>query len=178
MATALEALDRINCLRRIALLFLDRGVPDAAWFADCLALYERGARNGLSIDFAFGFTDDPLTDSYKKRHKRRPSGPRGRAVAANAEYEPISKIAVFERDKWRCQNCGRETPRSSMGSKEPNAPELDHWIPLALGGHHIWENVCCLCRRCNHKKGASPPPCEWRFSRPSLLGGNDGNPSE
>jgi hypothetical protein len=34
------------------------------------------------------------------------------------------------------------------------APELDHIIPLASGGAHVWDNVQCTCRKCNGEKGA------------------------
>jgi HNH endonuclease len=78
-----------------------------------------------------------------------------RARRFGVSYEPIKKIAVFIRDHWRCQICGIETPQQYMGSIQPNAPELDHRIPMSKGGGHVWGNVQCTCRSCNGKKGAS-----------------------
>lgn len=34
------------------------------------------------------------------------------------------------------------------------APELEHIIPIAMGGTHTWDNVACACRLCNQAKGA------------------------
>lgn len=80
---------------------------------------------------------------------------RDRAKHFGVAYEPINPIKVFERDAWRCQMCGVKTPKKLRGSFKPNAPELDHRIPMALGGPHTWGNVQCSCRRCNMEKGAS-----------------------
>lgn len=71
-------------------------------------------------------------------------------------FEAIDPIAVFERDKWTCQICRVKTPRARRGTNEPNAPELDHIIPLAKGGSHTWINLQCACRRCNGAKGDRP----------------------
>lgn len=79
---------------------------------------------------------------------------RRRALERGAEADRIDPIAVFDRDGWRCHLCGGSTPRRLRGSHEPNAPELDHVVPLALGGRHTWSNVRCSCRRCNGIKGA------------------------
>jgi 5-methylcytosine-specific restriction endonuclease McrA len=76
---------------------------------------------------------------------------------------------VFERDGWRCQMCGEHTPRRSMGSCEPCAPELDHRVPISKGGGHLWANVQCLCRACNGRKGASLIVGQMPlFERPAL----------
>src|SRR5436190_2411675 len=53
---------------------------------------------------------------------------------------PLSRRAVFARDEWRCQYCGR------------GAENLDHVLPRSRGGEHVWENVVAACRRCNAKK--------------------------
>ena len=59
---------------------------------------------------------------------------------------------VFDRDGWRCIDCGIETPRELRGSNRPNSPELDHRIPLGAGGLHTPENSGCCCRHCNAAK--------------------------
>ena len=82
-----------------------------------------------------------------KRRKRR--------MKANG-YEPINKIKVFERDKWTCHICGCKTPKSKRGTVSPNAPELDHIVPIAAGGSHTYANVACACKRCNIKKSTRP----------------------
>lgn len=69
--------------------------------------------------------------------------------------ESVVPERVFERDKWRCQICGCNTHKELRGTIAPNAPELDHIIPLSLGGPHTVKNAQCLCRECNRKKGAT-----------------------
>ena len=81
--------------------------------------------------------------------------PRNRALKFGVAYEPISPVRVCERDGWRCQLCGIATPRRLRGTNEPNAPEIDHIVPVSLGGGHVWSNVQCACRACNGRKGAT-----------------------
>ncbi len=64
---------------------------------------------------------------------------------------------VLERDGWTCQICGVATPEHLRGTREPNAPELDHIIPLSRGGDHTPSNTQCLCYQCNRRKGAKLP---------------------
>lgn len=78
-----------------------------------------------------------------------------RARTKGSSYEIFDPVEIFERDKWRCQLCGRKTPKSLRGTTNDRAPELDHIVPLALGGSHTRANVQCLCRRCNQEKGAT-----------------------
>ena len=65
------------------------------------------------------------------------------------ECAHVEPLVVFDRDGWRCQICGKATPKERRGSHYPNAPELDHRIPLSRGGSHTYDNVQCSCRRCN-----------------------------
>lgn len=77
---------------------------------------------------------------------------RKRARHYGVAYEPIKTVDVLERDSWRCQICGRCTPKRLRGSHDDRAPELDHRVPMVLGGTHTWDNVQCACRRCNQRK--------------------------
>lgn len=87
---------------------------------------------------------------------------RGRRIARHARkarrrrvpYEPFDTMSVFVRDQWTCQLCGARTPKRLRGTHDWRAPELDHIVPLAAGGHDTYANAQCLCRRCNHAKGA------------------------
>jgi 5-methylcytosine-specific restriction endonuclease McrA len=78
-----------------------------------------------------------------------------RAKRHGVARERVNRLAVFERDGWICQLCGRTTDARLSGTYEGLAPELDHCIPLALGGPHTYENVQCACRACNNSKGAT-----------------------
>ena len=100
-----------------------------------------------------------------KRKVKSGSTHRRRSTKFGCKYEPISKREVFERDGWRCYLCGCDTPKHLSGTTDPNAPELEHVVPLAKGGSHTWDNVRCACRRCNRAKGVSLPARPDRTSQ-------------
>lgn len=90
-------------------------------------------------------------DTYRRRTG---SSHRRRARRFGCTYEEVDKNRVFQRDGWRCVVCGIATPAELRGTTEPNAPELDHEVPLSRGGAHSYANTRCLCKRCNQAKGA------------------------
>jgi hypothetical protein len=57
----------------------------------------------------------------------------------------LSRRAVFVRDNYECQYCGRP------------AENVDHVIPRSRGGLHSWENVVAACRGCNARKENRTP---------------------
>lgn len=69
------------------------------------------------------------------------------------DADKIDVWAVFEHDGWRCQICGKHTPKNRRSTNYSNAPELDHRVPLSRGGRHTYANVQCACRDCNRSKG-------------------------
>jgi 5-methylcytosine-specific restriction endonuclease McrA len=86
-------------------------------------------------------------DALQRFHQRE-------AAKRGVACERIDPIALFERDKWTCQLCGRPTPRETIGiSPRPmNLPTIDHIIPLIDNGTHTWDNVQCACLQCNCRK--------------------------
>jgi 5-methylcytosine-specific restriction endonuclease McrA len=54
----------------------------------------------------------------------------------------ITRRAVFARDDWQCQYCGR---RGSL--------TMDHIVPRSKGGDTSWDNVVACCAGCNRRKG-------------------------
>lgn len=92
----------------------------------------------------------------KARAYRRVAKAKRRALERGAQAERIDPLRVFARDGWRCQLCGLPTPQALRGTYKDRAPELDHILPLAMGGQHTWSNVQCACRKCNGLKGATP----------------------
>lgn len=88
------------------------------------------------------------------RKAKRAAKARRRAAKRGSRCERFDPVEVLERDGWHCQLCGVETPRSLRGTHDPRAPELDHIVPLALGGEHSRLNTQCACRACNQAKGA------------------------
>lgn len=95
-----------------------------------------------------------------KRRDRRGRGKyRERCRRAGVPYQPgVTPSKVFARDGYRCQLCGRKTPPRLRGTCQPNAPELDHIVPIsaACSPGHVWSNVQCACRSCNGKKHTKP----------------------
>ncbi|MGQ3212992.1 MAG: HNH endonuclease [Shinella sp.] len=98
-----------------------------------------------------------------RRNARRIGRKKERARLRTQAVENVNPITVFERDKWKCQSCGVKTPRKLRGTFDVRAPELDHIMPLSLGGAHSYMNTQCLCRGCNAAKSDTAP------AQPSLF---------
>lgn len=86
--------------------------------------------------------------------------------------------AVYIRDGWSCQYCGRVfTPtaddmagRSAPMEQEFNEKtrwtdlvwlELDHIVPCSLGGDDSIENLRAACTPCNKRKLATTRHTDW-----------------
>lgn len=69
----------------------------------------------------------------------------------------LSRRAVFIRDNYECQYCGRP------------AENVDHVVPRSRGGLHTWDNVVASCRPCNSRKeNRSPESAGMRLRHPPL----------
>lgn len=95
------------------------------------ALYRaRIMLNGMLVSDAF-FPD--------RLYHRDSRGPMRKAFEAmRSRLAPV----VFERDEWRCRQCG------SLDSLE-----VDHVVAIARGGTNDLTNLQALCRDCNRAKG-------------------------
>lgn len=102
------------------------------------------------------FCSDECRSHKKKEHRRVGKKIRRARKKTNGPFENISPTDVFERDGWRCRACGDWTPQELQGTYHDNAPELDHIVPLSVGGTHTANNVQCLCRLCNLLKSDMP----------------------
>jgi hypothetical protein len=69
-------------------------------------------------------------------------------------FEDVNPIDVLNAGGWHCYLCGCSTPRSLRGTRARNAPQVDHVIPLARGGHHVRSNLACICLACNQRKSS------------------------
>jgi 5-methylcytosine-specific restriction endonuclease McrA len=58
----------------------------------------------------------------------------------------ITRRAVFARDSWTCQYCGRTSHLT-----------VDHVVPRSRGGTSVWENIVTSCAPCNRRKGNRTP---------------------
>jgi 5-methylcytosine-specific restriction endonuclease McrA len=69
----------------------------------------------------------------------------------------LSRRAVFVRDGFKCQYCGRA------------AENVDHVIPKSKGGTHNWDNVVAACRSCNaRKENRAPGDVGMHLRRPPV----------
>jgi 5-methylcytosine-specific restriction endonuclease McrA len=67
----------------------------------------------------------------------------------------VSRRAVFARDDYRCQYCGRQ------------ADSIDHVVPRSRGGRDVWDNLAAACRPCNSaKRDRTPDEAGMRLIRP------------
>lgn len=57
--------------------------------------------------------------------------------------------AVWKRDSYSCQYCGRKVPYDEL--------TLDHIIPRSLDGETSWTNCVLACVRCNSQKADRVP---------------------
>ncbi len=76
----------------------------------------------------------------------------------------LTRYEVFNRDKYTCQYCGKETRQLT----------LDHVIPRYRSGQHTWENVVSACVPCNRRKaGRTPQEASMKLLRkPTYPGDN------
>lgn len=84
---------------------------------------------------------------------------KSRARLYGVAYENVSRLAVFERDGWRCQLCGHKVLKKAKRNRHtrrlhPRTASLDHIIPMSKGGPHCEANVQCACLMCNVRKHA------------------------
>ena len=68
-------------------------------------------------------------------------------VPRDAHSRKITRRAIFARDRWTCQYCGRERGKLTV----------DHVIPRCRGGSSSWDNIVTSCAPCNRRKGDRLP---------------------
>jgi len=90
-------------------------------------------------------------ESEKRKHQIKAAGSKNRAKRNGAFCAgKIEYTKVFDRDKWRCRHCGCKVQKHNV--KANDAAELDHIVPLSIGGPHTYSNVQTLCKSCNQSK--------------------------
>lgn len=92
------------------------------------------------------------SDACLHKACKRTSRLRGKARKRSATVERVNPNRVFARDGWRCHLCGKAADATKRGTYHPNAPELDHILPLSKGGEHSYANTACAHRKCNAAK--------------------------
>jgi len=77
----------------------------------------------------------------------------------------LSRQAVFYRDGFTCQYCGKKSQDLT----------LDHVVPRRQRGPHSWDNVVAACNRCNLRK-AGRTPAEANMKLAKIPKAPDPNP--
>ena len=95
---------------------------------------------------SFESTSRPGQVFCSKECRRKFGFHQRRAQKRSAVSERFGAIEVLTRDRWTCQLCGVKTPKRLRGQNHPQAPELDHIIPLERGGEHSRRNGFPLAR--------------------------------
>lgn len=83
-------------------------------------------------------------DPERWRIKQRAKGHRRRAPGRFTKAD-IDRLFLFQRGKCAICRCGLD------------AYDIDHIMPIALGGTNDPENLQLLCKPCNNHKGAAHP---------------------
>lgn len=110
------------------------------WFSACCPMCE-----------TWFVTDNPRDRNCSPRCGRRAGKDKRRALERNAFIASVSRPQVYERDHWTCQLCRKPVARDQV-VPHPQAPTLDHVIPLARGGTHEPANVQLAHYLCNSIK--------------------------
>src|SRR5690606_31410640 len=66
----------------------------------------------------------------------------------------ITQSSLRARDGDSCAYCsvGLDFKRYRRGEVPKNRATIDHVVPVARGGAHVWSNVVLACRACNSSK--------------------------
>lgn len=98
-----------------------------------------------------------LTDAERRKiikGSKKPTGVNrlseafGSSPEFNRNVPKRLRIAVFERDSFRCMHCGFVGAGSDL--------HADHVVPVSCGGLTVITNLQTLCSGCNLKKGGHP----------------------
>lgn len=90
------------------------------------------------------------TEAGQKSQERRES--RRKALKNNTVTDLTSRDGILNRDGYICQRCKRKTRPDFKNYNHPLYPNVDHIVPLSLGGTDTADNKQCLCHKCNVEK--------------------------
>lgn len=85
---------------------------------------------------------------FPERRKRSYADRRSKEKSAEGKYNERDIADILERQNWKCVYCPTELR---------DYYEIDHIMPLKLGGSHWPSNLQCLCRPCNRRKSSKHP---------------------
>jgi 5-methylcytosine-specific restriction endonuclease McrA len=74
---------------------------------------------------------------------------RREALKAQVRFEPYTRREIYNRDEGICKGCRKALPF------KPNGFQIDHIVPISLGGPDTPANVQLMCGPCNRRKWAT-----------------------
>jgi HNH endonuclease len=79
----------------------------------------------------------------------------GRALRRSRQISKRVRLAVFDRDRWRCKipGCGKRVSKK-LRWPHPRCAVIDHIVPVSAGGSDDPANLQCAHNACNSKKRA------------------------
>lgn len=81
---------------------------------------------------------------------------RAKARRRQVIHEPYTMAEIAQRDDYLCGLCGRMVPMD-LWVPDPDAPTIDHILPIARGGQDTVANVQLAHFMCNSIKSDSTP---------------------
>jgi hypothetical protein len=93
---------------------------------------------------------DEIGACRKFRAERMETEPKPEIAAADIDYYNVreNRIAVYERDAYKCRYCEKQLTRFTA--------TLDHVTPVAEGGDNSFGNLVTACLDCNSRKNKRP----------------------
>ena len=92
-------------------------------------------------EWVFDANKSLSTDSAIRCLQVNVSGLTSKGIGSNRNISPRVRFAVFVRDNYKCQYCGRKGPEVSL--------HVDHKTPASLGGSNDMDNLVTACSECN-----------------------------
>jgi 5-methylcytosine-specific restriction endonuclease McrA len=98
-------------------------------------------------------------NASRRAKKKYGRNHRQRARHHGVTYVSVPVAAIYERDGYLCQLCGKRCFKAAKYSKldgriHPRSPTIDHIVAMACGGNHEPGNLQTACFECNSRKGA------------------------
>lgn len=91
--------------------------------------------------------------AHDHRKSLRSAAEARRLDVVRAGDQDIHWTLLGERDGWVCHICSKRVPKVAGTAEQPMGATVDHLIPIAHGGEHLWANVALAHRSCNISRG-------------------------
>jgi 5-methylcytosine-specific restriction endonuclease McrA len=114
--------------------------------------YQNDPAKWIAISRRWALANPEKAREYKRKWEKNNPTKRAdhvhkrRARLANAESDGYTRTEIYQRDNGACTYCGIALEYKPYGF------EIDHIVPIALGGPDTRANVQLACRSCNRKK--------------------------